>query len=221
MQRSVLFVLSACVVALCSCGGGGGGGGGSSSGNNNSGGGPPGHGPGDPGVIALQLGTPVIDNSNADDGYVVVRFPNAVGDHPLVSVVTTAGVVLGYGDLPDPYDSAYDITSDGVTIYFPIAGSFTATITVADPGDNPQDTAVLAITIPSSNQFSISGEVEDGPLGSESGVQTDVHLYWNPVSNTDRLIESEESASGTGAFNFTGLVGDVMDFSVTVDGGTH
>ena len=215
-HKIALFV----IFLLTACGGSGGsssGGGGAGSG----GGGPPGHGPGDPGTVELSLGTPVIDTAHVADGYVRVRFPDALGDHPLVSVVTTTGVVLGFGDLPDPFDNSYDIATDGVLVFFPVAGSYTATITVADAGDQPQDSSALNIVIPTASQFSISGEVEDGALGSESGVQTDVHLHWNPVSSADRLISTQESSAGTGAFNFNGLVGDVMHFSVSVDGGTH
>ena len=73
----------------------------------------------------------------------------------------------------------------------------------------------------STQQFTISGEIEDGPLGAETGVQTDVRLIWNPIATPNIQVLTQESQVGTGAFNFTTLLGEAGHFIARVDGGVN
>ncbi len=213
-----ILIAASFICILCACGGSDSSGG-STGGTGGTGGG---GGGGSTGVVTLSPGNGQVDTSQINNGIVSILFPAATGDQPTVTAVTVAGSNGdGMADLSATSGSSFDITSDSFNVYFPTTGDYVLTVTVSDLGDTPID-KVINISIPTSQQYALSGSVQDGPLNSTVGVRTHVRLYWNPLAAANTQIASVESnASSNGNYQFSNLVGSASYFRVGVDGGTH
>ena len=172
--------------------------------------------------ISLVVGSEKIDSTNAESGVTTIRFPNADGDHPMITAVLVDGSTAdGWADLPNPLDTNYNIKIDGVDIYTPLSGSYTVTLTIEDKDDNPVQ-RIININIPTSQHYSLAGNIQDGPAGSEVGVNTTVRLFWHPFSTSkEQIITLQSNASGNGSFNFSNLVGNADSFEIRIDGGIN
>ncbi len=198
-------ILALSCAAICGCGGGG------SSASSSP-----------PAVIPLDLGTVLLDTSQLSQGQLHLSFPDAIGDNPQISELLANGSNgNGSADLSLAASSNFDIRSDTVTVHFPTAGNYSIRVVVTDAGDSPQQ-RTFNVSIPSSDTYTISGLVQDGPLNNTIGVRSNVRLYWNPLGQTQTQIavtQSNEAANG--AYSFANLVGPASYFGVRVDGGTH
>lgn len=168
------------------------------------------------GLVSLRVGMESVDDTYVEQGRVHISFPTAVGDKPSIKrVVVDGSIADGLAVLPDEHAN---IRSDGVVVYMPFSGIYTVTITIGDIGDDPID-RVLSLDVPLGQSFSLSGNVEDGEIASETGVATPVYLYWRPaVAPSVKVATVISDSADNGRFAFNNLLGDANAFDLLIAG---
>ncbi|MFW5844964.1 MAG: PKD domain-containing protein, partial [Planctomycetota bacterium] len=144
-------------------------------------------------------------------GTITVTFPDAPDSMEITEVTVSRDGGGGFSYTPVPADA-----NDGATVYLPIEGTYDIVVTVGGEEVTIEDVTIDA----GDDAFTISGDVMDGPSGEESGVKTNVNLMWQVDTETEQEVMTTTSDSGDGTYSFGGLIGEVSNFSVIVEGGT-
>lgn len=167
----------------------------------------------------LVIGDATVDTSTAADGYIMISFPDAEGDGPMITGITAPVDEVHHATIEDGNEPG---AADGLKVYLPREGDYTFTVTISDPGDDDA-TKEVPVTIAVDEDFTINGDVADMDGATETAVTTDAILYWLPdgiaVENAITVESQKTNQVEAGQFSFPGLLGTPSIFQVEIAGG--